>query len=1056
MSKPVRTLAKVSRPNAPLIGRQDLVTSIVASSPPLVWITAPAGSGKTSLGMELTQSLDSPAGWLRLDEADIDLASFLHFLEQAFVAGGAVDIDWARPQLSHEHLPAPQGYMRLFLRALAERIASNTWLVLDDAHKCQESPFFSVFLDTLVEELPQGMRILILSRALPSDGCSRLLAHGQIHLVDAEVMAFSVSETEILLRELGLPNPERICDMVFGYTQGWAAGIALVASWLKRSPDAASRLGEIPQLVAGYLANEVFSTLNDGERETLLSVSVLPYFRTEWAETLSGVVDAAAILGRLATQGVLIYQYPGKQFTLHPLFQQFLRLIAEERVLKNRRQRWIERGIQLLEADNNAEDAIELALAYGSLSYAASLIETCADKMLASARHQTLGRWISLLPEASRGPWHHYWMGLAYNVSDTRKARESFHRAYDAFSATGDSQHRFVALSMIVVSYSFNGVAEEPLSSVLQRVGDVEQDYARLTDLELRANLTLGIFCGLMTTDPGHVNLGLWEDRSLEALSLQISPATKVRLAVWLGIHWFFSGQYRRINAVRKTLDSLLDPKLIPSYQHYLIFFLHQFDSLVHCDHAALAKSFAVSRQVSEETGFRTMNGHYALQYAASCMIQGEMDTVRTLLAQVTSATPPGYYNQVGHLCIVQSWAAAWAGNNAAALEFSHRIRDAGRSFGSAAYEIWSQVMASAASTLEGNADASRHIAELRQSAERAGYFSGRIHADFLEAWHLLKEGDKPGALLCLERGLALLGLESDGFLWGAVPQILLPLCVLALRENVEVEAACSVIRTFRLLPPADAPANWPWPISLRCFGEFELRIDGKPFASRGKSRHRQLDLLKLLAAHAPAPLQLTRIAGHLWPDSDSDASLHALETTLSRLRGTLGRDVFRVELGTVVLDRNICRIDTAVLDTLVQRLEATTTMDAEEMITIGNTILDIYSGELLPGESATWLLPRRDYWRRRVARCLNGAATTLDQAGPVSEAIRLLERALDTDPYSEPMTATLMAICLRHGRNAEGMAAYRRYCRMASTVLGVTISDKIQDLAQRLQIGVE
>lgn len=1054
VKREVSVLAKVTRPSAHLIGREALVASVAAEAAPLVWIVGPAGSGKTSLGLEYTRTMAGPVAWLRLDEADIDPASFLHYFEQAVTGGAATVEPWQMPQLLREHLPAPQGYFRLFLRSLAASIAGDACIVLDDAHKCQDAPFFRQFLDVLAEEMPPGVRTLILSRALPPEGCARLVANGRMHTIDAETLAFSAAETERLLLGLGLAQAPTIRDAVFNHTHGWAAGVVLVASWFRRSPGAASRLDDIPQLVSGYLTTEVFSAFSDAERDTLLSICGLPYFRTAWASTLSGAPDAVNALGRLAAQGALIYQYPGQQYTLHPLFQQFLRDWAAERIDSGRRRQWAERGIELLQADGSPEDAIELALDQGLMPAAAAMMEGCAETLLTSARHQTLARWIGRLPEELRSPWHHYWLGLAYNASDTARARESFIKAYDAFTASGNHQYRFIALSMIVVSYSFNGVAREPLKAVLQRIGDVEQDYAQLNDVELRAHLTLGIYSGLTTTEPSHPAIPLWEQRSLAALSQPVSPEMKVRLAVWMTIHWFFSGQYRRISSLRVMLDGLLDAAVIPSYQRYLAFFLYLFDELVRNDHDALAKTFATSRQASEDTGFRLMDGHYALQFVASRLLQGDIETARTVLAKVASTTPPGYYNQAGHLFIVQSWVAAWGGDATAALEFSHRVREAGRGFGSAAYEIWSRTGGCVAAALLGAPDAVGQIAELRRMAEEAGYCAARAHADLLDAWLLLQAGDKGAALPLLRRGLVLLGKESEGFLWGAVPQILRPLCVLALREGIEPESACAVVRVFRLTPPADAPEAWPWALALRSLGGFDLRIDGKSLPSRGKSKHRQMELLKLVAAYAPLPVPLARIAEALWPDSEGDAARHALDTTLSRLRGTFGRDVFRIEHGALSLDSNVCWIDTAATEDRIARLEAAIAEGSDAVAAAADAVCELYRGDLLAGDSSIWLLSRREYWRGRIARALGTAVRSLVATDHFADAVHLLEHALEADPYSEPLTAMLMRIFLGAGRYAEGLAAYRRFRRIALSSLGAPISPEIESLAASLQAG--
>src|SRR5512142_254826 len=119
--------------------------------------------------------------------------------------------------------------------------------------------------------MPPTVRILILSRLAPPDGCARLLAHGKMHELDAKALAFSPAETESLLSLLGIEQAGRLRDTVCEYTDGWAAGIALVANWLWHRPEADTRQEDVSRLVTGYLTTEVFSTFTVAERETLLA-----------------------------------------------------------------------------------------------------------------------------------------------------------------------------------------------------------------------------------------------------------------------------------------------------------------------------------------------------------------------------------------------------------------------------------------------------------------------------------------------------------------------------------------------------------------------------------------------------------------------------------------------------------------------------------------------------------------------------------------------------------------------------------------------------------------
>lgn len=1070
------SLAKTSRPVARLIGRSSAVQTVLDSPATLTWIAAPAGSGKTSLGLEFCQAAGPTVAWLRLDEADIDPASFLLYFEQAIVNGGVAP-DWQPPPLLREHLPALQGYLRLYARSLGAALAPASRIVMDDAHRCQDAPFFRQFLETLATELPPASKVVVLSRALPPSACARLLAHGDMHELDSAALAFSRDETEVLLNVLGVGHADTVADSVYNFTRGWAAGIALVASWLKRRPGAALAAEDVlSEAMVGYLAEEVFSAYSDEESATLLAVCWLPNFSGAWAATLSGAPHAADIVARLAAQGALIYEYPGRQYALHPLFQGFLRKWAATRIDEAQRHAWIAGCVDTLLADGSGDAAIKLALEHGMPERAAGLIEARAEAMLASARHTTLARWIDALPEAHRGAWHHYWLGLAVFMSDTARARAALLKALEAFTEQNRPMHRFLALSAIISSYFFDGAAEQPLRAFLQQHVDPAQDYDQLPDPGLKAHLTHSMWSGLFMTDPGHQDMDLWELRALEVLRQPADPTLKVRLGAMLGQHYYQSGRYAAVRKVRVLLDALPEASALPPYARYLSHLVQLYDALVGMDHARFDATFAACRASSESSGIRIMDAHYVLLYAASCLLRGELDKAAAATTEIAEQTPAQHHNLVAHLQLTQTWLASCRGDGHGALEHARLAHEAALRFGSIPYEVYAQAASCVAYTLLDRDRCAAETAVLRRHAADYNSPLAATWADLLEAWLLITgaggkaqplqqlQRTQPAQLLLAQEKLrrALYHFASQGsYLTFATPHILQPLCAHALAAGLVPDAANALIRAWRLAPPEDAGDHWPWPVQVRVFGGFELRIDGEPLRSQGKSKHRQLDILKLIAAHAPASISLDRAAELLWPDADGDTARHALETTLSRLRTTVGAGSIVLEQGALSLAPQRCWSDTAALDRLLARLqtlmqERSAAGDAAAsheapLLAAATQALSLYRGELLHGESAPWLLARRELWRGKLARALGEAGRQLARAGNTAAAAQLLERALEADPYCKALSTDLMRIHLDDASFEEGLAVYRRYQRMALSALGAPVAPEIEALAQQL-----
>lgn len=807
---------------------------------------------------------------------------------------------------------------------------------------------------------------------------------------------------------------------------------------------------------------------------------------------------------------------------MHPLLQGFLRKWATARLPRAERCATIAACIDLLHGSDNSEAAIELALEHGLPERAASLISAHAQAMLASARHATLAHWIDTLPEQYRDAWHYYWLGLAVFMSDTARARSALLRALPAFTALSEPRHRFLALSTIISSYFFSGAADEPLRGFLQRHVDAEADYANLPDPALQAHLTHSVWSAMFMTDPGHRDMPLWQGRALDALRGGADTTLKVRLASMLAQHFFQTGRYASLRSLHALMAALPESAAMGAYARYLSFLLRLYADVASLDMARVDATYAAACASSDDTGIRIMAPHYALIHASACMLRGDVAKAQAIVDGVAAQTPPRHYNLVGHLQLTQAWLASWRGDGRAALEHAELAQRAAHSFGSVPYEVYAAIAATLARTLFERHACTAAVTTLRGLGATCGSPLACVHADLFDAWLALTGTDgaalAPAALRrslgsarlreaqqALAAALEAIMAEGTPYLTFATPHILTPLCAHALACGIAVDAAQALVRGYRLAPPDGAGANWPRPVQLRVFGPFDLRLDGAPLASQGKSKHRQLDMLKLVAAHAPGSVPADRAAELLWPDTDGDSARHALETTLSRLRATIGAGTVLLKQGALSLAPDLCWCDAAALDDALPVLAALTReyagqlqahgyhreeqaqqggadwpgdavpphggslqrgpipdlaraqgdeADAEALLAAAHDVMALYRGDLLAGDGAPWLLARRELWRGKVVRALGGTASALAQAGDAAAAALLLEHALEADPCNKVLSAQLIGIHLDCGQYDQGMAAYRRYQRIAQAALGTAVSADIERLAQRLLAG--
>src|SRR5438067_324534 len=104
------------------------------------WITAPAGSGKTSLLVSYLADRAIPALWYRVDEGDRDAAELFYFARRALGPAG----DMLPAYAPTAELAA---HARRFFESLFEQVPDGTALVFDDFHVAPEDTSWQLAFD---------------------------------------------------------------------------------------------------------------------------------------------------------------------------------------------------------------------------------------------------------------------------------------------------------------------------------------------------------------------------------------------------------------------------------------------------------------------------------------------------------------------------------------------------------------------------------------------------------------------------------------------------------------------------------------------------------------------------------------------------------------------------------------------------------------------------------------------------------------------------------------------------------------------------------------------
>ena len=225
LTTPVVAPAKLRPPRVqvPLVARRALLDELMASTQPLVLVSAPPGSGKSVALMQWAESDPRPAAWLQLDPSDDDVVLLLASLCGALEP--LTDLDPGVAGLLSLSVP-PVRERVLPLLSAAVSAAKPFLLVLDDAHVLRSPKCWEV-IAFLLRALPAGAQIALGSRSDPPLALPRLRAAGELAEVRMPGLALDKGEVEEFVRLHDCAVDDGSVAQLLAATEGWATGLRL-------------------------------------------------------------------------------------------------------------------------------------------------------------------------------------------------------------------------------------------------------------------------------------------------------------------------------------------------------------------------------------------------------------------------------------------------------------------------------------------------------------------------------------------------------------------------------------------------------------------------------------------------------------------------------------------------------------------------------------------------------------------------------------------------------------------------------------------------------------
>ena len=308
----------------------DLLDAGLTESVPLLLVSAPAGSGKSTLVAAWALDAGRPVAWLQVEASDADPASFWSSLVAA--------IGRCRPEVAEVVGPlviGSQGDGRVVVPAIINAIVDVSdplVVVIDDYHLIDDDSVHRG-VERLVDLCPAQLTVVMCTRVDPPFRLGRMRVRNRLAEIRAEHLRFATDEATALLGAAGDElSPERLDDLC-SRTEGWAAGLVLAGLSLERAPDPGHFVDAFrgdDQLVVSYLSDELLDAMSAGDRQRLLETAVLDHLTGPLIDAVTGSTDGTGWLADITNRNQLIVRLDstGEWFRYHHLLRDLLLLEA--------------------------------------------------------------------------------------------------------------------------------------------------------------------------------------------------------------------------------------------------------------------------------------------------------------------------------------------------------------------------------------------------------------------------------------------------------------------------------------------------------------------------------------------------------------------------------------------------------------------------------------------------------------------------------------------------------------------------------------------------------
>jgi len=246
-----------------------------------------------------------------------------------------------------------------------------------------------------------------------------------------------------------------------------------------------------------------------------------------------------------------------------------------------------------------------------------------------------------------------------------------------------------------------------------------------------------------------------------------------------------------------------------------------------------------------------------------------------------------------------------------------------------------------------------------------------------------------------------------------------------------------------------------PSTLQVRMLGEFAIDTGTQSLSSNDSRSRKIWTLLAYMICSRHHSVSQDELINQLWGEEDKSANpnnalktmFHRLRTMLSQLDGFSGYDLIIRQNGSYAWNTEIpVTLDVDRFEQICK--DAAACEEEEQKLDWYLQALALYQGNFLPRFSTeTWVIPLATYYHNLYLQAIEYVLPRLEAAGRMEEAAAFSRKAVEVDPYNEPLYCYLMRELMALGDQQGAVAVYDTISNLLFTNFGVMPSDETRAL---------